>query len=547
MEHKFLKFTNQTNKTHWSIYLLLIFVIIIAIFLRFYKLDQIPPSLDWDEVAAGYNAYTIANWGQDEWGNKFPLTFHSFGDDKSPIHIYVTAIFVKLFGLSDLVTRSSSAFFGTLNVIIIFFLANVLFGNKSIGLFAALFLAISPYNLQFSRFNHEANYALFFMMLGLYLVLLSLHKKPYLLPLAVISFGLSMLSYHSGKVVVPGMILLLVVLFWKKLIQVQKYALISLAIFVGIVMLYLTNRQLLGGARLQQLQIPSDKVLTSQLYLQTHNQLLGKVNVIFDHYLTHFSWEYLFVSGDANPRHSIQTVGEFYQVDIVLIVLGLLAMLFFRTRGSVLVLAWLLLAPLPAAVVGSASGGPHAGRALFMMGSWQIIAAFGLSSLIKLFKKPLVQGLVLCVVLVVLGWQFKLYIYDYYHSYAKKYAIEWQYGMKQIVSFVKANPQYDTVYMTDVRSQPYIFFLYYLKTPLPEFRNSVIYNQSHSAPSNLVTSFGKYHFGDWDPIESKPISGVLYIVGPSNYDGLRYKSQFDVKRLVRFPNKDEAFYIVSAL
>ena len=82
-------------------YIILGLIIILAGFLRFYKLDQIPASLNWDEIAAGYNAYTIANWGADEYGNRFPIVFTSFGDDKHPVHIYLTAIVVKIFGLSD--------------------------------------------------------------------------------------------------------------------------------------------------------------------------------------------------------------------------------------------------------------------------------------------------------------------------------------------------------------------------------------------------------------------------------------------------------------
>jgi len=49
------------------IYLIILaMILVLGAILRFYKLDQIPPSLNWDEVAAGYNAYTIANWGADE-------------------------------------------------------------------------------------------------------------------------------------------------------------------------------------------------------------------------------------------------------------------------------------------------------------------------------------------------------------------------------------------------------------------------------------------------------------------------------------------------
>ena len=58
-------------------------------------MDKIPASLNWDEVAAGYNAYTIANWGKDEWGKSFPMVFTSFRDDKHPVHIYITSVFVR--------------------------------------------------------------------------------------------------------------------------------------------------------------------------------------------------------------------------------------------------------------------------------------------------------------------------------------------------------------------------------------------------------------------------------------------------------------------
>ncbi|KKQ96399.1 MAG: hypothetical protein UT23_C0032G0001, partial [Candidatus Woesebacteria bacterium GW2011_GWA1_39_12] len=57
-------------------------VILLALFLRVYKLGDIPPSINWDEAAVGYNAFSIANFGRDEWGNVFPLVFKSFEDYK---------------------------------------------------------------------------------------------------------------------------------------------------------------------------------------------------------------------------------------------------------------------------------------------------------------------------------------------------------------------------------------------------------------------------------------------------------------------------------
>src|SRR3989344_8321034 len=101
--------TKNNFKIAWIV---LAVIVVFSTALRFYKLDQIPPSLSWDEAAVGYNAYTIANWGKDKWGKSFPLVFKSFEDDKHPVHIYITAFWVKLLGSSDFVTRFPAALFG---------------------------------------------------------------------------------------------------------------------------------------------------------------------------------------------------------------------------------------------------------------------------------------------------------------------------------------------------------------------------------------------------------------------------------------------------
>src|SRR3989304_1761931 len=176
------------------IFIILGVIIILAASLRLYRLDQVPPALNWDEMANGYNAYTIANWGRDEWGKSWPFYFKSFEDDKSPIHIYLTAISVKFLGLTDYATRLPIAILGVFNVALLFFLARILFKSDLAGLIAAVFLAVSPYSLQYSRFNHEANVALFFFMLGLFIFLKSVAGRKKLLPLSYLSFGISILS-----------------------------------------------------------------------------------------------------------------------------------------------------------------------------------------------------------------------------------------------------------------------------------------------------------------------------------------------------------------
>ena len=71
---------------------LITILIVIAGFLRIYKIATVPPGLNQDETAIGYNAYSILVTGRDEWGEKYPLYFKSFGDYKLPIYIYYIPI-----------------------------------------------------------------------------------------------------------------------------------------------------------------------------------------------------------------------------------------------------------------------------------------------------------------------------------------------------------------------------------------------------------------------------------------------------------------------
>lgn len=521
---------------------LLIGILILALGLRIYKLEDVPPSISWDEAAVGYNAYTIANWGMDEYGRFLPLYFRSFGEGKNPVDIYLTALSTKLLDLSEFSTRLPAAVFGVLNVLLLYFLSKTLFKSRLIGLIASLFLAISPYNLHFAHFNHEANIALFFFMSAILLFYLSLNKRKNLIIPSGIAFILSFLSYSASKIVVPIILIVITILYLKQLINIGIPSLISGLILFIFIILIIIHPSLLGITRYGQTAIGDSLVKKTKIYEKTNNLTLGRLEIVFNQYFLHFAPQYLFISGDKNPRLSFQT-GQFYKIDVFFLIAGLLYLVHKRFKAGFLVLIWALVGPLPSSVV---SDSPHAGRSMFMMGSWHLIAALGLYFIISLVRRPFLKTLTISVTIIILIFLLKDHLNYYYGEYAKRYAIEWQYGMKQIVEFVKDHKEYNQIFMTDARAQPYIFFLYYLKYPLPEYLNSVLYNNSESKSYNNVSNFGRYYFGGWDVTESLPTTNVLYIVTPSQYDGLRHKSRFDVKKVIYYPNNTTAFYLVSA-
>ena len=121
-----------------------VIVLIIGFFVRFFNLSSVPPSLNWDEVSFGYNAYSILETGRDEFGRKWPLYFQSLGDNKLPVYVYLTVISIKFFGFTDFAVRFPSALLGVLAVLFTYLMVLELLKNKPIALLSALFLAVSP-------------------------------------------------------------------------------------------------------------------------------------------------------------------------------------------------------------------------------------------------------------------------------------------------------------------------------------------------------------------------------------------------------------------
>lgn len=530
---------NIKNKTG----ILLFLIILLGFSLRVYKVDQIPPSLSWDEAAVGYNGFTIANWGKDEYGKTLPLYFRSFGEDKQPVHIYITALFVKALGLSEFSVRLPIVVFGVLNILLIFYLVKEIFKNEKVGLISSLFLSISPQNFFFSRFNHEANIALFFFMLGLLLFFKALNKKRSLLIFSLISFFVSMISYHAAEIIIPLTILFLVVFYLKELLKDKQSFFISFILIILLAIFSLLNPHLLGVNRYDQTIQGKDKIEETGIFQKTHNYILGRISLALIQYSWHFDPNYLFISGDDNGRLSSRSSGEFLKIDFIFLIAGVLFLVHKRSKEGILLLSLGLIAPIPSALFSEA---PHVGRAAFMMGTWNIVSAFGLFYILSFLRNKLLKWVAVGIVGIMLIFLTSDYLKLYFNDFSKGYAVDWQYGMKQMVEYVKSNPNFEQVYITDVRAQPYIFFLFYLQEDLSKYLSSAVLNNTESSGYNNISYFDKYSFGGWEVLESMPSKGVLYIVSPSEYDGLRHKSEFDVKKVIYYPNGISAFYIVSA-
>ena len=503
-------------KTRW----LFTAIIILAFFLRFYRLNQNPPSLYWDEASLGYNAFSVARTLRDEHGEFLPLTrFVAFGDYKAPGYIYADAVVVKLLGLSDFSVRFPSALAGTLLVIVGFFLSKELTGRHFVGLITSFLLAVSPWAIQFSRGAFEANLATFFSSAGIYFFLRALRQRSAVFYLSSSVFWVvSMYTFNSHRVFVPLMIAALILIFARQLWKQKKLAFLLLAsCFLLLIPLLLYGRTREARLRFDEVTWLNDlapvQLSNSRTVVDGHAwwaDLLHNRRVVYSleflqHYTDSFRPDFLFSSGDVNNRLSVQTVGEMYWWELPFLLSGVYVLIRRRNKFSAVIFAWLFLAPIPAAM---ARETPHALRMLNILPVPQIITSVGLVTAVSSLRRHLRLLLVPLVFLALI-----FYLHDYYFVYPRASQAGWQYGYKQMVSYVsKVSANYSCINVTEAYGRPYIYFLLYNRYPPARYWQTVDTNRDWYG-FWYVRGFDKYTFGP----ASSP--GCLQIRAPSETNG----------------------------
>ena len=142
----------------------LIIILVIATLLRFWNINSVP-SLNPDEAALGYNAYSLIQTGRDEHGISWPLHFKSFSDYKPGGYVYLALPFIKVLGLTPLTVRLPNLILSVLTVYILYKLVFLLFKSETLALYSSLVLALSPWHIHFSRGAWESATSVFFILL----------------------------------------------------------------------------------------------------------------------------------------------------------------------------------------------------------------------------------------------------------------------------------------------------------------------------------------------------------------------------------------------
>jgi len=511
---------------------LLCLIVILAGILRFVGLSQFPPSLSHDEVAIGYNGWSIYQTGKDEYGKQFPLLFRSFDDYKLPGYIYVTSISQALFGINEFAVRFPSAFLGTLTVPCLFLLVlsmikqkDIYFDSKKISaetfsLLCSFMLAISPWHINFSRAAFESNASLFFIVLGALFLFLSREKK-WVFFLSALSFVASIYFYYTARVLVPGLLIVYALLYREEIRSHLKTAFIACLFGIILLLPLIPSMFTTGNARVSQVSIfESDIVRVPYWEAIVQNNFAPSAVIFFNKYMayiTHFSDNYLknfnldyYFSNGTGP------MGLLYLWEIPFFFLGIVLLLKNR-RWGYFVLLWFFTVPL---VGGLTVGQPNALRTLPNSIPASIFTSYGLlACFIWISKKRWYKPVIIIGVGIFLFF-FVRFLSLYFLYTSHETAEKWGDGHKQLASYLTEHADiYDNVYVTGANWRPYIYMLYYMKYPPQRY----IEDGNQNSFSNL--SFGS---ADWDEdttslsdsinVRLKNNDSMLIVLTPFEYE-----------------------------
>lgn len=473
---------------------LLVLICIFFLATRLYKISEVPSSVYWDEASIGYNAYSIAETGKDEWGKSFPLHFRAFGEFKLPVYIYSAVPFVKIFGLNAFSVRIPAVLFSLGVILLTYLLAKKLSGNDLIGLIGSFFVSISPWFFIFSRTGYEATAGLMFYVLAVYLFL-EFEKNTWVILFSIISFILSAYSYNSFRIIIPITILILIAFHFHSLKSIlrKNFLPVILSVFIlilSVIPIYRLYVYDSGASRLQAVGAAKTSIIQN--------------------YFSHFSLNFLFISGDKNLRSQQEGFGQLYLLDLLFLPMGFLFFLKSKFRYKFLPLILLLLGPVPAAITKEV---PHALRSISVVPFISIMSAAGVVYVLKYINRNFLSVIAIIVYLIL----FTGYFLNFISVYPIQASEDWQYGYQQIFTGLKNDfSKYDHVVISDEYAQPYIFALFYQKIDPKSFRQSVVRNSVDQWGFSTVSGFDKFEFGKINKFTNLKLGSSLIFASNEN-------------------------------
>lgn len=351
---------------------------LVIVTLYFYRLGQVPVGLHQDEASVGWNARTLLRHGTDQYGVPHPLFFRAFDDYKSPLLVYAVAASEAVLGPKAYAVRLPSALFALATAVAMYFLlvsmtarASRPSGRAQLARWMSLALLASPTSFMFGRTACTEASTLPFVFVVALIALHGLATRKDAKSAAWSGFTLALTAYcyTTMRLLAPLTIVAAVICFsFDRGTRRHVPALFAVgALTLLPYALYLVDHPGALQHRFNLLSIFYDR--------PPADVALGR---FANHYLLHLSPQFLFGSGDPNPRQSFGN--GLLPLWLAAPLIGGIYVLWCRRREPfcAFLLVTLLLSPVAAALTHFEI--PHASRMLAFLPLAFAVAAIGVDT-----------------------------------------------------------------------------------------------------------------------------------------------------------------------
>lgn len=318
----------------------LFFVGLILIFSRFLYLDRFPAGMSHDEIEYILSGKTYFLSGVDLSNTSFPNSI--FQTKTGGVISFLPAVLLSpIYGIipiNQFTARLPYFVINLLTALVLYLLVKKLFKDKSLALITTIIFLINPWSFYLSRTASDTAFALLFYLLGLFYILDNSRK----LFLSFFFFTLGFFAYHGAKVILIPMVLVCIFYryFWSKSkLNLKKSTIFLISILIVFTIYFFGNRlysESINQSRSRDILFLNNNLISSIVDADRKASLenpfkgifINKVSIslkiFFQKYLTAFSPEILFISGDNRATYRFGQHGLFYIIDFFFIFIGLI-------------------------------------------------------------------------------------------------------------------------------------------------------------------------------------------------------------------------------
>ncbi|MBI1863096.1 glycosyltransferase family 39 protein [Candidatus Microgenomates bacterium] len=477
--------------------ILLTLICAVSVFLNVAKKESVPACMNADEAAFGYNAYSIAKTGKDEYGTTVPLRLKSFGDYQMPLYSYLSVPFVATLGLTETSTRALNMVLAFALPLAVFFLSMELFKNESIALVSSGLVATSLGLAVIGRQAHEGYLAVFLVVTTCILFQRWLRLKNKLsFGLLVLSLSLMLFSYQSARIFA---IFFFLFAGWevirKRLPVAHLMALLAALIILAIPdfvyaparvsnLLFFKNPGL--ALKTQEFRTEGGNKLLYNKYTVAATQFLGQ-------HLMYYSPDFLTTRGDQNYRFGMSDMPPVTYIEYLFFIVGLYFLIRKKDANLRFLGGLLIITPLAGSLTWA---GASITRTLFILPLLSVFAGYGFIECLKQIPKKHRSNAtgafgILFLLFLFYGWNF------YLNHYNKRNTVitAQQCGYRELGQIIKSDyTSTDHFYISKENGEPYIFTLFYLGYDPVTYQKQARLSAPDQYGFGQVESYDKFTF-----------------------------------------------------